>query len=259
MPNHDEGSCLNTNHYDDKGNHLPRPPYHPYIEEQCSGLDIPPEPDASWLFNGSTAERAISNLPIVHTEVLVRPGSSIIRASAFAPQTSPGFGALRPCIFYIHPAGPWGGNRFCAIEQVLRWVIDLDLTCVSTEYCLSPEDTYPAAVLDCYDVLKHVMTYHHLFSNPTTIGVDKENICVLSGMGGAAVAASLALWIRRDIRNDKWTAGCNLKGMLLYSPMLLCSIDTTSAAQFYKGNIWDTYQVQTVWSHYVRGKMTVTA
>jgi acetyl esterase/lipase len=102
------------------------------------------------------------------------------------------------------------------------------------------------------------MKYNCLFPDPATIKLDKRNVCVVSGMGGAAVAASLALRVRQAKEVEEVGIDWSLKGMFLYSPMLLCSSDTTSAAQFYKGDIWDTDQVQRMWSHYVKGELPVT-
>lgn len=150
----------------------------------------------------------------------------------------------------IQPAGPIAGNRFCAIEQVLEWIVDLDLICVSVEYRLAPEHQHPAGLLDCSHVLEYLVQNMYLFKDPRLIGIDATNLCLVSGMGGAAIAASLALPALNKKKSLSWTGWKGLKGMLLYSHMLRCKMDGTSVAQFNLGDIWDTVQVERIWAPY---------
>jgi acetyl esterase/lipase len=244
---------VDPDHRDDKWNHVPRPPYHPAIAAYFKQPPLGPRLEESNLelyraVTCSTAEQAIGTLPIAHKDFDVQPHFQCakLRFSAFARLSSPSPHALRPCILYIQPAGPIAGNRFWGIEEILEWVVDLNLICVSVEYRLAPEHRYPAGVNDCLGILQYLEEHRYPFDDPKLIGVDTASICLVSGMGGAVIAGTLA----RRILDRPWGFWRNLKGMLLYSPMLRCKMVGVSAAQFKRGTLWDTEQAERTWELY---------
>jgi len=98
--------------------------------------------------------------------------------------------AKQPALLWIHGGGYMLGN----IEQddITAKNITLEGGCatVSVEYRLAPENHFPAALEDCYAVLKWMA------SHVDELGIDKSRIAIGGASAGGGLAAGLALLAR---------------------------------------------------------------
>ena len=112
-----------------------------------------------------------------------------------------------PILYYIHGGGFFGGH-FGVVEESIKLIVEKsDITAVSVEYRLAPENPYPIGHEDCYSVLKWI--YEHA----EEYGCDKEKIFV----GGDSAGGNLTQYCTtRD-----WEEGNHhVKGQLLLYPTL---------------------------------------
>ncbi|KAH7400576.1 Alpha/Beta hydrolase protein [Phaeosphaeria sp. MPI-PUGE-AT-0046c] len=256
MANHNESDCVNWRHKDADGNHLPRPQYHPTIAQHIDSTQPLPHLRESTLETKrcrdsdsvSKIEFGLRDLPVLRFSRRVYEndgGGPYVSYTVFTPKNSTISGTLRPCIFYIHSGGPTRGHSLHSIEQAVRYVFELNCICVSVDYRLAPENPYPAAVSDCYNVLRDITEHKSFSDQQLSFSIDLANTCILSGMGGAAIAVGLSAKAARN--------AISIKGMLLFSPMLDFRLLGVSAAQFAKGGYYDAQQIGYAWSLYLNG------
>jgi acetyl esterase/lipase len=50
----------------------------------------------------------------------------------------------KPVVYYLHPGAMVLGSNRLTVDYILEWARELDLTVVSVEYRLAPENPYPA-------------------------------------------------------------------------------------------------------------------
>ena len=124
--------------------------------------------------------------------------------------------APTPVVLFLHGGGFFGGS-LDNVEYPCRALADLGaLTVVSVDYALAPERPYPAALLDCYTVLRWL----HLHAEE--YGVDKQHIVVAGDSAGGNLSLTTALL---DV-----TLGTHyLSGVVGYYPATTLVVDETLA------------------------------
>ena len=93
----------------------------------------------------------------------------------------------RPCYISIHGGG-WCMGHPVRNDTACRFLADkANVVVFDIDYSLSPQYPYPAALNDCWNLLKYIYT------NAEALGIDKKRICVGGGSAGGNLAAALAL------------------------------------------------------------------
>jgi len=97
---------------------------------------------------------------------------------------------MLPALLYIHG----GGYVLSSVEAVdlrlRRLTLAVDCVIVAVEYRLAPENPFPAALDDCYAVLKWMC------SNARELGIDNDRVAIGGASAGGGLAASLTLLVR---------------------------------------------------------------
>ncbi|EWC62403.1 Esterase/lipase [Actinokineospora spheciospongiae] len=97
-------------------------------------------------------------------------------------------GGRRPggVVVWIHGGGMVLGSAAASDAWCARLAGELDVLVVNVDYRLAPEHPYPAALDDCYRVLRWV------HDNAAELGVDPDRVAVSGKSAGAGLAAALA-------------------------------------------------------------------
>lgn len=135
-------------------------------------------------------------------------------------------GKVLPVLVYYHGGGFFGGS-IQNVEQICRTFADrADLAVVSVGYRLSPENPFPAGLMDCYKVVEVLATEGHLFH------ISSDKIFVAGDSAGGNLAISVAIFDASIM-----TTGY-VKKIVSYYPV----VDLTSKG---KGEFWDTRAIKT--------------
>lgn len=154
--------------------------------------------------------------------------------------------ATVPGILWIH-----GGGYFLGMKEMVYMGRSVDLVrkygavVVSPGYRLAIQKPYPAAISDCYKVLKFMN------SHADDLGFRKDQIMVGGESAGGGLAAALCMLARDKERKGDKNAVKIAYQMPLY-PML-SNIDTESSKDNH-GRVWNTRRNHLGWSLYLRSK-----
>jgi len=119
------------------------------------------------------------NLPCHGKRLIVKNRNGIaLRAILYRPQES----GKRPVYFHIHGGGFNKGYPETNDPELTMYCNQLGCCVIAVGYRLAPEYPYPAAVHDCYDVIKHFVHCAEQY------GFDLERI----GIGGESAGGNLA-------------------------------------------------------------------
>lgn len=146
--------------------------------------------------------------------------------------------SLSPCIMWIHGGGySIGMPEMVYASRVKDLLKDNSLVVISPRYRLSISAPYPAALEDCYSILKYI------YDNAKSLGVDKNKIMV----GGESAGGGLALAVAIYARDKKEVP---IKYVFPLYPMIDSS-DTESSKDNH-GHIWNTKKNHRAWKRYLK-------
>jgi len=95
-----------------------------------------------------------------------------------------------PAMVYIHSGGIVSGTPEVDDARCRRMASELGLVIFSIDYRLAPEAPYPAAIEDCYAVLK--WAHEHAVD----LGIDRNRLIIGGDSAGGGLTACLALMAR---------------------------------------------------------------
>lgn len=132
----------------------------------------------------------------------------LIPIRIFTPKNS----AKHPVLMFFHRGG-WVFGNLEESDPLCRKISNhLDCIVVAVEYRLSPENSFPKPLNDCYDATQWV------FENIEELGGGEDNLILCGESAGGNMAAAVALMAR-----DK--GGPKIACQLLINPMISSTID----------------------------------
>lgn len=174
--------------------------------------------EARAAFNALSATASKLNEPIagVQDQTVARPGG-VIPVRVYRPTGVPPF----PVLIYIHGGG-WVIGGLDSHDDLCRSLCHRSgAAVVAVDYRVSPENKYPAALDDCYAVLKWCAT------GAGGIG-DNMRLAVAGDSAGGNLSAALCLYARDQ-------AGPPLRLQVLIYPVTNRGFDTASYHEFAEG------------------------
>ncbi|VYU29025.1 alpha/beta hydrolase fold domain-containing protein [Clostridium tertium] len=97
------------------------------------------------------------------------------------------------CMVFIHGGGFYGGD-INVVENPCKAIADKgNITVISIDYSLSPENKYPIAINECFEVLKYI------YDNSSEFNINKDKIFISGDSAGGNLALVCA--IRDSIEN----------------------------------------------------------
>ncbi|MTD54337.1 alpha/beta hydrolase fold domain-containing protein [Amycolatopsis sp. RM579] len=162
------------------------------------------------------------------------PGAPDVRVLVFSPHG----GTSRPALVYMHGGGFVLGDADGDRELPAQLAAEVGAVVVSVDYRLAPEHPFPAAIEDCYAVVRWVAGYAaELDVDPARIGIGG-----VSAGGGLAVGTAL---VARD------RGGPALCFQMLDIPELDDRLQTPSMRQFVDTPLWNLSNAEESWRRYL--------
>lgn len=176
--------------------------------------------------------------PLPRVENLQLPGEQgCLNARLYAPSTEVGL----PVLLYFHGGGFTIGSLETHDSLCRQLALRSGAAVISLDYRLAPEHRFPAAVDDCWAVLRW------LAASAQTLGLDPARIAVGGDSAGGTLAAALAIAARDDQRHPR-----PLLQLLAY-PGLSAWQDAPSHRTFGKGYLLERDTIQWFFRQYLRG------
>ncbi|MDT8997686.1 alpha/beta hydrolase [Paucibacter sp. APW11] len=178
--------------------------------------------------------------PLARVENLTVPGAEgPLAARLYAPKTAAE--ARLPVLLYFHGGGFTIGSLETHDSLCRQLALRSGVAVLALDYRLAPEHKFPAAVDDCWAVLRW------LPKAAETLGLDGSRIAVGGDSAGGTLAAVCALHAR-DIREQ---LGQDLALQLLITPGTTAHADTASHKLFANGFLLDAGAIQWFFDHYI--------
>jgi acetyl esterase len=179
----------------------------------------------------------VISLPVHIEELTIDDGpSGQVSVHILRPLHAP---AMLPTIVYIHGAGWVFGSMQTHDRLVRELVVGARAAVVFPEYRLSPEAKYPAAIEECYSVVKWVTEHGR------ERGLDPERLAVAGDSVGGNMTAAVTLLSRER-------GGPDIRLQLLFYPVTNASFDTASYYQFAEGYHLRSDAMMWFWDQYTR-------
>lgn len=142
-----------------------------------------------------------------------------------------------PVVVYFHGGG-WVLGNLETHDAVCRRLADFTpCVVVSVDYRLAPENRYPAAFDDCYEVTRYVA------GNAGSLQIDPDRIVVAGDSAGGNLAAAVALKAHND-------SGPALLAQVLIYPALDDDCNSESYARYATGYGLTRDDMQWFWNQY---------
>lgn len=163
-------------------------------------------------------------------------GAPDVRVRLYRPQ---GLTPRAPVVFHIHGGGFLFGTAELGDARNRAWAKALGAVLVSIDYRLAPEHPYPAALDDCYAVLRW------LHADGSGLGIDADRIAIRGESAGGGLTAALCL-LARD------RGGPKIAFQLLIYPMLDDRTGTVGKANPFTGQfVWNAASNAFGWSSWL--------
>ena len=143
-----------------------------------------------------------------------------------------------PVVVYFHGGGWVLGDRDSHDKGVRALTNAAGCLSISVEYRLAPENSFPAAVEDCYAALCWVA------ENAGRFGGDSSRLAVAGDSAGGNLATVSALMAKAE-------GGPGLAFQLLIYPVLDSALDTPSAREHAEGPMLTARRMAYFWDAYV--------
>ncbi len=164
-------------------------------------------------------------------------GGAPVKVRIYTPSTA----APRPAVVYLHGGG-WVTGNVDLTDPLCRMVANRSgCTVVSVDYRLAPEHPYPAALDDAYEATAWLAAHGH------EIGIDPNRIAVMGDSAGGNLAAGVTLRAR-----ERGGPAIRFQ-VLIYPSTAGHQPDTASHAEFGKGYIVSSADLEWFWNHYTSG------
>lgn len=178
--------------------------------------------------------------PLARVENLTVPGAEgPLAARLYAPKGAEE--ARLPVLLYFHGGGFTIGSLETHDSLCRQLALRSGAAVLSLDYRLAPEHKFPAAVEDCWAVMRW------LPGAAAALGLDGTRIAVGGDSAGGTLAAVCALHAR-DIREQM---GIDLALQLLITPGTTAHADTASHKLFANGFLLDAAAIQWFFDHYI--------
>lgn len=141
-----------------------------------------------------------------------------------------------PCVLYIHGGGYYMGNpmdQICA-----HYLEEMEAVFVVVDYRLAPENTYPAALNDCYSASLWI------FHNAEKYDIDAGRVAVAGTSAGGGLVAALALYLR----DRKAPQPCF---QMINCPMLDDRLQDDSSVGIHDKRVWNSSSLKASWRMYL--------
>ncbi|MCV2439623.1 alpha/beta hydrolase [Paucibacter sp. DJ2R-2] len=174
--------------------------------------------------------------PVARVENLQVPGAKgPLAARLYAPQTAEE--ATLPVLLYLHGGGFTIGSIDTHDSLCRQLALRSGVAVLSLNYRLAPEHRFPAAVDDCWAVMRW------LAEHAASLGLDGSRLAVGGDSAGGTLAAVCALHAR-DI-------GLALALQLLITPGATAHADTASHKLFANDFLLDAASIAWFFDHYI--------
>lgn len=178
--------------------------------------------------------------PLPRVENLAVPGpAGDIAVRLYAPRLQEA--GVLPVLLYFHGGGFVIGSLETHDSLCRQLALRSGAAVLAVDYRLAPEHRFPAAVDDCWAVLRW------LVQAAPGLGLDPARIAVGGDSAGGTLAAVTALHAR-DIRAE---LGQDLALQLLITPGATAHADTDSHRRFAKGHLLDADSIAWFFNHYI--------
>lgn len=101
----------------------------------------------------------------------------------------------RPCVIMLHGGGWFMGKPLKNDSALLFLAERTNAVVYDVDYALAPQNKYPAALTDCWNLLRYV------YENAEFLGIDKHRIVIAGSSAGGNLSAALALKDRDEKTN----------------------------------------------------------
>lgn len=142
-----------------------------------------------------------------------------------------------PALIYLRSSGYTLGSINAVDNSARRIADEIDVTVITVDFRLAPENPYPAALDDGYAVLEWV-------AKTDDEAIDPGRIVVLGDSAGGGIAAALAMRARDS-------DGPAISAMLLDAPTIDDRCDTPSMREFTDTPMWRGPDTPIAWRAYL--------
>lgn len=148
-----------------------------------------------------------------------------------------------PCFIWFHGGGMVFGNPDDSIPYVIDFVHSFQSTVFIPQYRLAPENPYPAALEDGYEILKWISEH------ASALNINSTKIIVSGGSAGGNLALAIAL----KARDEK---GPKIFAILPLYPMLDAG-ERPFHEKFTSSAIWNAEKNKKSWQAYLPDTETI--